>query len=574
MPCIDFVAEAEQCSVCGDTLQVQKSKHRHIVTLETGAFRAREVRKRCRSDKSHPIMISERLDRLVPPGQRCGFDLIVQVGLARYLRNLQREEIRTELLDEHGVVLSDGTVSNLCDRFLSYLEALHRTRTSALRHAMEGGYPLHIDATCEYGKGGLFICLDGWRGWVLHAVKIRSENEKELRPCVEETTSRFGDPIAVVRDLSTAEAGAVDSLRDKNIPDLVCHYHFLSAIGKKLFDHDYTVLRNLLRQSKVRTQLRELLRELRRNCCAEVYSGKQGKGQLREDLLALIVWMLEGEGHKDFPYPFSLVHLDFYQRCRDAMQRAERWLPLPRSQVERRILKQLSKILSQFDGFPRLDWAVPRLEKNQRAFSELRDILRITDAELPRGDERYLPTKEFPELEIARLHEIKQAITHYREQLTKQVVQNPSSSNAGVIILKYFDRYNDHLFGHPAKYDYKGTVISVVERTNNIAEHFFGADKQRLRRRLGRAHLGRDLENQPAQAVLTCNLRHADYVRVLCGSLENLPAAFALLNNKELQETTPLERDNRDAKLLKRIGSLMKDERRLQNNEKTALQPV
>ncbi len=181
--------------MCGDPLQVQKSKHRHIVTLETGAFRAREVRKRCRSDKSHPIMISEQLYRLVPPGQGYGFDLIVQVGLARYLRNLQREEIRTELLDENGIVLSDGTVSNLCDRFLSYLEALHRTRTPALRLAMEGGYPLHIDATCEYAKGGLFICLDGWRGWVLHAVKIRSENEKELRPYVEETASRFGDPI-------------------------------------------------------------------------------------------------------------------------------------------------------------------------------------------------------------------------------------------------------------------------------------------------------------------------------------------------------------------------------------------
>jgi hypothetical protein len=567
LPCVDFVAEEEHCSVCGDILHVQKSKHRHVVTLETGAFRAREVRKQCNSDNSHPIKISDRLSRLVPPGQEFGFDLIVQVGLARYLKNLQREEIRTELLDEHGIIISGGTISNLCDRFLIYLEALHRNRTPALRHAMDGGYPLHIDATCEYGKGGLFICLDGWRGWVLHAVKIRSENEKELRPCVEETTSRFGDPVAVVRDLSTAEAGAVDSLRDKEIPDLVCHYHFLSAIGKKLFDDDYAVLRNLLRQSKVRTQLRELLRELRRNCSAEVYSGKQGKGRLREDLLALIVWVLEGEGHKDLPYPFSLVHLDFYQRCREAMQRAERWLPLPRSNMERRILKQLSKILDLLDALPRLGWAVPRLEKNQRAFTELRDILRITDAELPRGDERYLPTKEFPELEVARLQEIKQAITSYREQLGKQVVQNPGSSNAGSIILKYFDRYNDHLFGHPAKYDHDGTVISVVERTNNVAEHFFGADKQRLRRRLGRAHLGRDLENQPAQAVLTTNLRHSDYVRVLCGSLENLPAAFANLDHKEMQETTPLERDNRDAKLLKRIRSMIKDERTLQNNE-------
>jgi hypothetical protein len=118
---------------------------------------------------------------------------------------------------------------------------------------MSGGYPLHIDATSEHGKGGVFVCLDGWRGWVLQAVKISSENADELRPCIEETIQRFGDPIAVVRDLSAAEAGAVDELREKGIPDLVCHYHFLGAIGKKLFDDLHTVLRNLLRLSKVRT---------------------------------------------------------------------------------------------------------------------------------------------------------------------------------------------------------------------------------------------------------------------------------------------------------------------------------
>jgi len=106
----------------------------------------------------------------------------------------------------------------------------------------------------------------------------------------------------------------------------------------------------------------------------------------------------------------------------------------------------------------------------------------------------------------------------------------------------------------------------VVERTNNVAEHFFGADKQRLRRRLGRAHHGRDLENQPAQAALAANLRHPDYVRILCGSLENLPSAFAGLDRKKMQETTLLERDNRDAKLLKRICALIKDEQVQQNS--------
>jgi hypothetical protein len=98
-----------------------------------------------------------------------------------------------------------------------------------------------------------------------------------------------------------------------------------------------------------------------------------------------------------------------------------------------------------------------------------------------------------------------------------------------------------------------------------VAEHFFGADKQKLRRRLGRANLGRDLEDQPAQAVLASNLLQSDYVRVLCGSLEHLPAAFAELDQGTLGEPSPLQRSNRDTGLLKRIGALIADDQPAQN---------
>jgi len=64
---------------------------------------------------------------------------IVHVGLARYLGGRQREEIRAELRERHGIGLSNGTVSNLCDRFLVGLERLHVHRTPALRAAMDGG---------------------------------------------------------------------------------------------------------------------------------------------------------------------------------------------------------------------------------------------------------------------------------------------------------------------------------------------------------------------------------------------------------------------------------------------------
>jgi hypothetical protein len=103
-------------------------------------------------------MCSDELSHLVKPHQRYAYDLIVHVGLARYLRGKQREEIRAELYQDRGVTLCDGSMSNLCDRFLVYFAALHLARVPELRRAMREGYPLHLDATCEYGKGGLFVC--------------------------------------------------------------------------------------------------------------------------------------------------------------------------------------------------------------------------------------------------------------------------------------------------------------------------------------------------------------------------------------------------------------------------------
>ena len=152
LPCIEFVAEAEACPICASSLQIQKSKRRKVITVQAGVFTAKEVRKKCTRNATHPVMRSDALARLVRPNQRYGYDLIVHVGLARYLRGKQREEIRAELYRELGCRLSDGSISNLCDRFLVYFETLHLAQVPALCRAMQAGYPLHLDATCEHGK--------------------------------------------------------------------------------------------------------------------------------------------------------------------------------------------------------------------------------------------------------------------------------------------------------------------------------------------------------------------------------------------------------------------------------------
>jgi hypothetical protein len=217
------------------------------------------------------------------------------------------------------------------------------------------------------------------------AGRIPSEHEDHLRPLVEKTTRLFGDPIATVRDMGQGGAKAVASLREKGVVDLICHYHFLAAVGKKLFEQPYGLLRKLLKSSKVRTDLRALLRDLRGYSTTSPQEGHFGKGVVGDDLLALVLWILEGAGTKDLLYPFALVHLAFFQRCRQALQRAQCWVQGPRTLPKRRAIDHLATLVRRFDKDHRFTTAVTRLEEGWQAFCELRDVLQLSPVPNCRG---------------------------------------------------------------------------------------------------------------------------------------------------------------------------------------------
>jgi hypothetical protein len=560
LPILDFVAEAEQCPACGQALQIEKSRKRQVVTLAHGPMEIREIRKRCTADGCDPLG-SSALSRLVKPGQKYGYDLIVHVGMMRYIAGLQREEIRQALWDERGITLSAGSVSALCDRFLLYFEALHVARAPSLREAL-GEYPLHLDATCERGKGGLFVCIDGWKGWVLGAARIPSESAENLTPVIEKTVHLFGMPVATVRDMGTGVAGAVESLRKAGVPDLICHYHFLAAVGRSLFKTLYDKLRDMIRQSRCRAEMRHLLRDLKAYSSFDRKKGRFGLGPIRDELKALVLWILENDGHSDAPFPFALPHLNFAKRCQNVDERIAQWIRRPRNAAETRAIECLQRLVERLENIPRFTETVKELDARWTAFCELRDVLRLSKAELPRGDTRTMQP-QLPALEMHRLQQIKQAIEQYTTDIEKRVTVKKKrakrSKSAASIILGYLQQYYPFLFGHPWKLDEDGRIVAVVQRTNNAAEHFFGREKQQLRRRVGRGQLGRDLEDQPAQVALVANLKDPEYVHHLVGSLEKLPEAFANLDNDMSAEPTALNRENRNSQLHRILRDMMDD---------------
>ena len=93
-------------------------------------------------------------------------------------------------------------------------------------------------------------------------------------------------------------------------------------------------------------------------------------------------------------------------------------------------------------------------------------------------------------------------------------------------MLDYLDRYRDDLFGHPL-----------------------------ARNRRGRAHLGRDIQDEPAQVALTANLRGPDYVKLVCRTLDGLPRAFAeLVRSGQATARPNLDRYTRNSALRRRVS--------------------
>lgn len=159
--------------------------------------------------------------------------------------------------------------------FAQYMHALHEARADKFRAALacDGGWPLHIDATGENGRGTLLIAYAGWRDWVLGAWKIPTERADAILPRLREVVDLFGPPCAIVRDLGRAMIPAANDLvhgLGLSLPILSCHAHFLADVGEDLLKDSHGALRSLFRSHKVRPLLRDLAREIGRKIGCEI----------------------------------------------------------------------------------------------------------------------------------------------------------------------------------------------------------------------------------------------------------------------------------------------------------------
>jgi hypothetical protein len=539
---------------------IQKTLTRWGVTLEHGRFRIHESVHVCTSGcRQEGKLVTHRLSdlaELLPPRSVIGYDVMVHVGIERFVHHRQRAEISAALETDYGVALSSGEISELSRRFLIYLETLHRTSAPALRATLEadGGWPLHIDATGEDGRGTLLVAFAGWRRWVLGSWKIPTERADAILPKLQDVTDLFGAPCAIMRDLgravTEAAQGLVEAL-DISIPILACHYHFLADIGKDLSGNAHDKLRELFRKTGVRAQLRAIARDLGRSLGKRVEEAREGVvlWQKGDDpcipagpagiaaVRALAQWALDFSADgSDEGFPFDLPYQDLYDRCLQICHATETFLRNgPEDGKVKKALERLHRILRPIAcNIPPFVPTATSLQRRASLFQELRKALRLTPE--PGEKKRMLSSSNDTAQQIQELCDIRAAVKKLSASLQKRRPMRGPASDARQaidIILSHLEIHGPFLWGHAIEiHRQSGTTTRVVDRTNDQLEGFLHSMKHGERRRSGRKILTQDFEQLPPAAALAKNLTHPDYVKIVCGTLDGLPRAFAKLDQE------------------------------------------
>ncbi|MDP2976687.1 MAG: hypothetical protein Q8N45_10820 [Anaerolineales bacterium] len=549
-----------------------------------GQFAARQSVHSCANGCHHPNgskVTTHSLTGLLLPASVVGYDVMVCVGVKRFLGHQQREEIRTTLLKEYGIHLSTGEISNLTKRFVQYLDRLHRARSESLKAVLisDGGWPMHVDATGEHGRGTLFAVMAGWRQWVLGAWKVATENADLLLPCMRETVRYFGAPSAAMRDLGRAVIPSINELIEEigvDIPVLACHQHFLADVGKDLLDPSHATLRDLFRRTGVRQKLRDLTRELGRELgegvddarkavrtwqsLAEaghrVPSGREGIAVVRAMSQWALDYAADATGHD---FPFDRPYLDLYDRCLIALRATDAFLRTPPDdQKVVRALKRLNRLLVPVESEVPFSQTALRLRRRATLLDEMRDILRLAGK---------LPEDETPQQIEDMRNQFDTWVTSLKQRRPARGPA-PDIREAIDIILQHIETHGPNLWGHAILLEKDaGMRVRLVSRTNYLIENRFKEMKHGERRRSGRRILTQDLEHLPAEALLVSNLQREDYVHIVCGSLDRLPEAFAQLDQdeqaKRLMAIPPSDRDGLEEVLQIATASLSTPDRRV-----------
>jgi len=497
---------------------------------------AHETQGYCPHCVDRPVFVAEELHQLVPPGARYGYDVMVHVGKALFLRCRNSKEIRHEL-GERNIDISLREIDYLGRRFIVYLALVHEQSHEKLKPFMgsQGGYILHLDGTCEGDSPHLMSTIDGRSKLVLDNIKIPTENACQLIPFLRNIQQAYGNPTALVHDMGAAILQAVEVVFP-TIPDYICHFHFLKDLGNDLFGHDYRAIRRHLKTHRIRSPLRKMAKGLKkaiekdadtRQCLHRYLNSKQlhkPETPLQPSVSAYLIinWVLEAKNESHgFGFPFDRPHLDFYRRLQEAYPKLK---ALKQNMTAAASLMPLTPIRKTLAD-KALSSTVLRMLDKIGIFDQLRETMRIAQPDSRAG------LNDEGDDDITT---IQARLTRFRHS---EEIKTLATTTAYRKMVTQIDKYWDKLFADPIEVATPtGPVRVQPQRTNNMLEQFFRYLKRNARKRSGNQTLTKTLKTMLSQTPLVKNLDNPQYMEIILNGQESLAARFADIDIVEVRK--------------------------------------
>jgi len=560
-PTIRFYPEVEDCPYCGRKLNVQKTWEKTIVTMDIGAFEAKEVVFECPNDKN--VFPSSQLRALAAANSTYGFDVIVDIGMSLFVDCRNGHEIMKDLASKN-IFISEREIGYLGRKFIIYLALAHRESREQLVHLMakRGGYILHVDGTCEGDSPHLFCGLDGISQIVLDNIKIPSERKELLIPFFQRIKEQYGNPVALVHDMGVGILMAVAEVFP-GVADFICHFHFLRDVGKDLLLKDYQSIIKQLRKYNVRQLLKQKARYLEKKIDQDsdviadlntsLENGKLNTSSVeRIPALAtysLIHWAFESSSEsRGYGFPFDRPHLEFYQRLKKihCLLGNIKDIRLRDKAKDNRPFIQAQKLLEEVLADKELNESAASMEAKVTVFDKLRKALCIA---LPEGKNGLNDNGDEKDLKT-----IEKKVTDLRNWL----VSDKKRKGTYLKMIEQLDKYWEKLFADPLVVNTPhGQTTIVPQRTNNILERFFRGEKRRGRKKSGTVSLNKTLKAILADTPLVRNLENDEYYRIILNGCSTLAERFAQIDDKAVREQLKQAAKNQE-KISPEVKSIIK----------------
>ncbi len=530
-----FEHNSHKCPSCRNKLKIVKTQTKTASTLEIGQFRIHETTKWC--DSCFEFYRSDEPGKIVPHLCKFGFDILVYVGMALFVKHQNEKQIQEELGDRN-IAISIRQVGYLAKKFIVYLSLAHKESQEKIKDLLlsRGGYILHLDATCEGDSPHLMTALDEIAKIVLSNIKIPSEKAGKIIPFLSQVKQSYGMPIAIVHDMG---AGILSSVKDvfPRIPDYVCHYHFLRDIGNDLLGNEYARIRNEIRKQSIRPFLRKTVKALREKIDTEPDLAKSFNSYLKDEgrsglvlppVLVYILsnWILDANSELNgYGFPFDRAHHIFLKRLlavKDVLS------ALPTKSKEDKYITKLNRVIGRITRDSNFREVISSMEEKAQIFDQLRDAMRIASPDGQKGLN--------DDGEDADIQTIREAVTTFRNS---DGIEKAAENNLDYKkMVNQIDKYWEKLFADPIAVTTRNgeTLCVQPQRTNNILERLFRDIKRMYRSKSGVKSLNRAIKSMIADTPLVKNLSNPEYMEVLLNGKETLEARFAEIDAKLVRE--------------------------------------